>query len=141
MDFKNINIGDLILLRVRECGLINSEVSRYLNIPESEVEQIYVSEKLNVELLLKLCYLLEYDFFRIYTQHMILYSPPSSANLVIRKKTLASLNYRKNIYTRQIIDFILEMMDKGIKTEYQIIEDYGIPKSTLYKWIAKYKKN
>lgn len=140
MDFKNINIGDLIQMRVRECKLTNSEVSCYLDIKESEVEQIYESEKINVELLLRLCYLLEYDFFRIYTQHMVLYSPPSGAKLIVRKKKLVrSLNYRKNIYTRQIIDFILEILNKGIKTEEQIVKDYGIPEATLSKWIAKYK--
>lgn len=139
MDFKNINIGELIQIRVTECRVTNSDLSRYLNITEAEVEQIYTSENINVGLLLRLCFLLEYDFFRIYTQHMVLYSPPSGPNPIIKKKNIAGLCYRKSVYTIQIIDFILEIMDKGIKTEDQVIKDYGIPKTTLCKWIAKNK--
>lgn len=48
--------------------------------------------------------------------------------------------FRKNIYTREVIDFILEMVEKREKTKKQIIEEYNIPKTTLYKWIEKNRK-
>lgn len=47
--------------------------------------------------------------------------------------------FRKNIYTKEVIDFILELVNVGEKTKRQIIEEYCIPKTTLYKWISKYK--
>lgn len=46
--------------------------------------------------------------------------------------------FRKNIYTKEIIYFILEIIQTGEKTKKQVIEDYNIPKTTLYKWIEKY---
>jgi hypothetical protein len=47
--------------------------------------------------------------------------------------------FRKNIYTRELIDFILEKMEKGEMTKAEIIR-YKIPKTTLYKWISKYSR-
>ncbi|WP_317207615.1 transposase [Chryseobacterium indicum] len=82
--------------------------------------------------------LLEYDFFRLYTQHLILYSPPTKTRNPEYKDTLPK--FRKNIYTKEIIDFILEILETGYKTKGQIMAEYGIPKTTLHKWISKYKK-
>lgn len=47
--------------------------------------------------------------------------------------------FRKNIYTKEVIDFILELIETGEKTKAQVIQEYNIPKSTLHKWIYKYK--
>ena len=46
--------------------------------------------------------------------------------------------FRKNIYTKEVIDFILEQIQNKEMTKVQIIERYNIPKTTLYKWISKY---
>jgi transposase-like protein len=46
--------------------------------------------------------------------------------------------FRKNIYTKEIIDFIMERLNNKEKTKFEIMKEYGIPKSTLYKWIHKY---
>ncbi|WP_317043240.1 helix-turn-helix domain-containing protein [Chryseobacterium sp. OV279] len=86
------------------------------------------------DLLLKWCKLLEYDFFRMYTQHLILYSP---ATKQIKAETTLP-RFRKNIYTKEIIDYILDLVQTGEKSKKQIIEEYKIPKTTLYKWISKY---
>ncbi|MGN7757917.1 hypothetical protein ACTJIV_10605 [Chryseobacterium sp. 22532] len=48
--------------------------------------------------------------------------------------------FRKNIYTKEIIDFVLELTEKGEKTKQQIMDDYDIPKATFYTWIKKYKR-
>ena len=48
--------------------------------------------------------------------------------------------FRKSIYTQEIIHFILELYESGQKTKSQIIEDYNVPKTILYKWIHKFKK-
>jgi hypothetical protein len=39
-----------------------------------------------------------------------------------------------------MIDFILDEINTGEKTPQQVMEDYKIPKTTLYKWIIKYSK-
>ncbi|MBB4806360.1 DNA invertase Pin-like site-specific DNA recombinase [Chryseobacterium defluvii] len=100
---------------------------------------MYKAKSLDTECLLKWCKLLEYDFFRIYSQHLILYSPPGNANYKSFKKPVSKLpQFRKNIYTKEIIDFLLAMIRTGEKTKSQVIAEYGIPKTTLYKWLEKY---
>ncbi|GAA4161465.1 hypothetical protein GCM10022217_27150 [Chryseobacterium ginsenosidimutans] len=99
---------------------------------------MYKSASLDTAFLLRWSKLLEYDFFRIYTQHLILYSPPSALSENLLQKKTALPYFRKNIYTREIIDFILELLNNGHKTKLQIREEYGIPKSTLHRWIDKY---
>ncbi|MFP3598621.1 hypothetical protein [Chryseobacterium sp. SIMBA_029] len=89
--------------------------------------------------LLKWSKLLEYDFFRLYSQHLILYSPSSLKGYKNEKyKTPTLPHFRKNLYTQEIIHFILELLSKEEKTKQQIIDEYKIPKTTLYKWIDKY---
>ncbi len=103
---------------------------------------MYKSESMNTEILLKWSKLFEYDFFRIYSQHLILYAPSSVDEKAKeqKSKTTSLPQIRKNIYTKEIIDFILELIATGKKTKAQIIEEYRIPKTTLYKWESKYKK-
>ena len=106
-----------------------------------EVEQMYRQKSMDTEILLKWSKLLEYDFFRIYTQHLILYAPPSAETKTVKKanKKITFPQFRKNIYTKEIIDFILEQIETKQKTIKQVIEEYKIPKTTLYKWISKHK--
>ncbi len=49
--------------------------------------------------------------------------------------------FRKNVYTTEIISFFLEMLEKNEITKREIIETYNIPKTTLYKWIKKHMKD
>lgn len=98
---------------------------------------MFQDEHIETDILLKLSKLLQYDFFRIYSQHLILYSPISAED----KTVVSGLpKFRKNIYTKEMIDFILELIATEQKTRQQVIEDYKILKTTLYKWISKYKK-
>ncbi|WP_317047722.1 MULTISPECIES: hypothetical protein [unclassified Chryseobacterium] len=100
---------------------------------------MYNSESLDSKTLLKWSKLLKYDFFRLYSQHLILYSPPTARDPEYKDKNILP-QFRKNIYTKEIIDFILEILETGYKTKDQIMAEYGIPKTTLHKWISKYKK-
>jgi len=47
--------------------------------------------------------------------------------------------FRKNIYTREIIDFILDVISTGEKIKQQVIDDYKPPRVTLYSWIENIK--
>ena len=103
---------------------------------------MYESKSLDTELLLRWSKLLEYDFFRIYSQHLILYAPISADEKANQQNVNTSLpQFRKNIYTKEIIDFILEQIEKKEMTKNQIMERYRIPKTTLYKWISKHKSS
>ncbi|MCY1663500.1 transposase [Chryseobacterium sp. SL1] len=138
-EFKEINIGIYISQCVKERGI---DISRICNFMKSDVETIntmYSQESMDTQTLLRWCKLLEYDLFRLYSQHLILYSPPTRAGEFHKKKQNSKLpHFRKNIYTKEIIDFVLEMLKSEQKTKEQIIKEYGIPKTTLYKWISKY---
>ncbi|MCT2562079.1 transposase [Chryseobacterium herbae] len=134
---KKIHIGLYIEQRVEECEMELSRVCNFLKCSAEEVKQIYDSENLNSEVLLKLSKLLEYDFFRLYSQHLIMYAPSSKSFSL--PKTTNLPRFRKNIYTKEIIEFILELISNGNKTPNQIIEEYDIPKTTVHNWLKKYK--
>ena len=125
-------------MRANETNLDINRASNFFNVPIDEINAMYQKKSLDAELLLKWSKLLEYDFFRIYSQHLIFYAPPT---LKTDKNIESKLPvFRKNIYTKEIIEFILELIENKTKTKNEIIEQYHIPKTTLYKWLSKNKK-
>jgi len=140
MNFKDIHIGNLIAKKAAESKIEILRICNFLDCSEDEIQKMYQSKSLGSEIILKWSKLLEYDFFRLYSQHLILYAPPCRENRIIKPKNTALPQFRKNIYTKEIIEFILELIENNRKTKHQVIEEYKIPKTTLYKWITKYKK-
>ena len=142
MNFKDIHIGSFINQRVTENGIEISRICNFLKCTKKEISKMYESKSLDTELLLRWSKLLEYDFFRIYSQHLILYAPISTIEKNKKTNVKSKLpQFRKNIYTKEIIDFILEQIEKKEMTKNQIIKRYRIPKTTLYKWISKHKSS
>lgn len=139
MDFRFIHIGKMIEKSVIESGIEISRICNFFHLEEQQIRNVYQSEDISASDLLKWSKLLKYDFFRLYSQHIILYSPSCSTDcLKTKNKQKTSLpKFRKNIYTREVIEFILELINTGQKTKMQIVEEYRIPKTTLYKWISK----
>jgi hypothetical protein len=142
MNLKNIHIGSLIREKVLEKKIDQVRLCNYLKCNEMEVNAMYEEENMSTVFLLKWSKLLEYDFFRLYSQHLILYAPQSNVGYKQIEKTKQSKlpQFRKNIYTKDVIDFILELLEKGEKTKLQVMEEYRIPKTTLYNWLNKYHK-
>lgn len=138
LNFKNIHIGSLIKQRVAELEFDHSRICNFMKCTETEIKKMYEEASLSAEVLLKWSKLLSYDFFRIYSQHLIFYSPPAKSGEPSVKNTKLP-TFRKNIYTQEIKDFILEQLHSGEMTKNQIIEQYRIPKTTLYKWIDKHQ--
>lgn len=136
MNFKNIHIGSLIQQKAKEEKIDISRICNFLKCAEEEIPLMYKSKSMDTDLLLRWSKLLKYDFFRIYNQHLILYAPPNAENP--QKTTTKLPQFRKNIYTKEIIDFILGVIERKEKTKTEIMSEYGIPKTTLYKWIEKY---
>ena len=128
-------------MKVAESGIAISRICSFMKTNEEEITEMYKAKSLDTEILLKWSKLLEYDFFRIYTQHLILYDPPSATEQISQNKKSALPQFRKNIYTKEVIDFILEQISTEEMTKNQVIERYNIPKTTLYKWISKYKNS
>ncbi|WP_412850520.1 transposase [Chryseobacterium sp. PMSZPI] len=143
MEFKDIHIGQMIKAKVVEKDINITRICNFLKCNAQEMDQMYKSESLDTTILLRWSKLLEYDFFRLYTQHLILYAPQSNQSYGYGKTIQKSVlpQFRKNIYTKEIIDFILGEINSGAITRSQVIEKYKIPKSTLYKWLNKYNSN
>ncbi|WP_334126744.1 transposase [Empedobacter brevis] len=142
MNFKEIHIGLLIKQLVTEKRIELSRICNFMKCTEYEAKEMYKMKSLNTEVLLKWSKLLEYDFFRLYSQHLILYAPINNNYIQHEKNSQSSLpRFRKNIYTKEMIDYILNKIDTGEMKSLEIIERYNIPKTTLYKWMNKYKKS
>lgn len=138
MNFKDIHIGNLISNRVLDCAIEINRICDYFNCSENEIMKVFQSKTIDSNELLKWSKLLEYDFFRIFSQHLIFHSPQASRSY--NKIPHNSLpKFRKNIYTKEIIEFIIEEIHSGKMTKKEVIERYRIPKTTLYKWLRKYK--
>jgi len=107
---------------------------------EEDIKEMYKQKDLPCNILLQWSKLLEYDFFRIYSQHLILYSPSSTMKKEKKNGNTVLPQFRKNIYTKEIIDFILDQIETKEITINEVILRYKIPRTTLYKWLHKYKK-
>jgi len=138
--YKDIHIGHLILVKWKELDFSIERACNFFKISKTDVENMFSQKSLDTELLLKWSKLLEYDFFRIYSQHLILYSPPSKRTNAESLKSKKLPEFRKNIYTQEIIEFILEKKNSDEMSKNEVIEKYKIPKTTLHKWISKYSK-
>ncbi len=139
--FKDIHIGKLIETLVFEKNIQPDRICSFLNSKEALLPAMYHSKSMDTDLLLRWSKLLEYDFFRIYSQHLLLYAPPAKNNDIKARNEKSRLpNFIKNLYTPEIIMFIIGLIERDEKTPREIIEQYRIPKTTLYKWIKKHKK-
>lgn len=138
-NYKDIHIGSLVQTLVKERGISESRINNFFKLDTDEIERMYEEKSIDTEMLLKWCKLLEYDFFRIYSQHLLLYAPPLNANLKNNKVETVP-TFIKSLYTPEIIEFIVEQLENKVKTPTEIIEQYRIPKTTLYRWIKKHNK-
>ncbi|ASK31481.1 transposase [Chryseobacterium sp. T16E-39] len=134
---KDIHIGKLIHDRANNLQIPIQRITKFLNCKENDVENMYEQKSMDTFLLLRWSKLLEYDFFRIYTGHLILYAPPSKPDKSPATKKDDDLLFRKNIYTDQLKTFILEKINTKVMTPQEVISTYKIPKTTLYKWLRK----
>ena len=137
-NYKYIHIGQLIKQVVEERKCEVERISKYFNITIEEVLAIYEQESIDTLQLLKWSKLLRYDFFRIYTQHMVLYSPPALDVERARKNVPV---FRKNVYTQELIQFIIDKIHSKQMTIVEAIQYYKIPKTTIYRWVDKYSSS
>lgn len=136
MNIKNIHIGELIQKRADEMQISIRRISEFMGCDEEEINKMYQCHGMEVSVLLRWSMLLKYDFFRIYTGHLILYAPSSkTSKRTINKQTQQI--FRKNIYTHEVKNFIMEKIFTNQMTVQEVIHRYRIPKTTLYKWLKK----
>ncbi|WP_060873672.1 transposase [Myroides odoratus] len=138
MFLKDIHIGKFLKERVEELEIESSRLSDFLNMSEEEVLKSYEEKTISTELLLRWSKILEYDFFRLYSGHLVFYSPQRVDLTNLAKKESSLPTFRKNIYTKEIINFIIQQILTNEKTKREVIKEYNIPKNTLYRWLHKY---
>lgn len=138
MNFKEIHIGKLISQKVTEDDVDIARICNFLKCSTDEVDEMYAAKSLDTAMLLRWSKLLSYDFFRVYSQHILLFSSSKKETKININEKSSLPEFRKNIYTKEIIDFVLDAVKSGKMTRQEIIKKYNIPKTTLYKWISKY---
>lgn len=136
-DFKNIHIGSLILEQVQISKISQKRICNFLNCTALDVQNMYSQPAISADLLLRWSKLLEYDFFRIYSQHLLLYEPEIATLEVKHKKSSTLPVFRKKMYTEEAINFLLNLIHTKKKSVREVIQEYHIPKTTLYKWLSK----
>ena len=122
---------------VTESGIEISRICNFMKSDEEEINEMFLNENIQTDILLRWSKLLSYDFFRVYSQHLIFYTHPSKGDSSPEKANTQLPQFRKNIYTKEVIDFIIEQITTGEMSKKEIIEKYNIPKTTLYKWLSK----
>ena len=127
----------MIEKEVADCGIEISRICNFMKCDEEEINEMFLNESIQTNILLRWSKLLSYDFFRVYSQHLIFYAPPSKGDSSPEKSNTQLPQFRKNIYTKEVIDFIIEQISTGEMSKKEVIEKYSIPKTTLYKWLSK----
>lgn len=140
-EYKNIHIGKEIKAIVNLKDISIENICSQLNLSHVQVQQVYKTHQLEVGDLLKWCKLLNFDLFRLYSTHLQIYFPSSSGVNVNPKEneaaTSSKYQFRKRLYTPEMISFILNQINNGKMTTSQIIKAYSIPKTTIYRWMKK----
>lgn len=136
MNYIKIHIGKIIKDVIVDRKIDINRVLNYIQCNDLDLKKIYQSVTIETELLLKFSKVLNFDFFRIYSQHLILYAPLSKGAKTTKENSTPQ--FRKNLYTKEIIDFVLEQIITEKMTKKEVMEKYRVPKTTLYKWLSKY---
>ena len=138
--YKNIHIGELIANLVEDRQIDVERITKFMKISVENIQEVYMQKSIDTEQLLLWSKLLEYDFFRIYSQHLLMYAPSASSTEKKSSNPNVSVpQFKKSLYTTEIVKFILELVESGEISKTEIIEKYNIPRTTLYKWIKKHK--
>lgn len=138
--YKNIHIGSLIKEVFMERKMEEDRVCELLKITTKQLSNIFENESVDTKILLRISKLFEYDFFRIYSQHLLLYAPKSKNLDKIDNSPISRIpQFRKNLYTEEIIEFIIELIVTNKKSINQVISEYHIPRTTVYRWLEKHR--
>lgn len=139
--YKEIHIGEKIKYMVEFSDIDINRICNFFNCSIQDVSEMYTQKTIDTDLLLRWCKLIEYNFFMFYHSHLQLYSPKSATCSLPKAKNKPSKAYqfRKNIYTVEIQEFIMSRYTKGEMSSAEIIEHYQIPRTTFYRWLKKSK--
>ena len=136
--YKDIHIGSEIQAVVTAQEIDMTRIEKFFKTDEDHILQMYQSKSLDADILLKWCKLLEYNFFLYYHSHLQLYTP-SAATAKTKSETTEKPQavFRKNIYTKEVKEYLLNLIQTNTMTASQVMKKYSIPKATLFTWMRK----
>ncbi|MEY8758924.1 transposase [Chryseobacterium tongliaoense] len=140
-EIRNVHIGFLIKQQVIQSNVDLHYICHFFSSDEQEIYRMYSSRSLDTKVLLKWCRLLEYDFFKVYSESFRLYSTKSAVSkytVIRRKKRITSV--RQKLYTNETKDLLINLIITGQKSIVQIVKEYNISKPVIYGWLRKYTK-
>lgn len=141
MDYKNIHIGSHIKQIAKIKGLSISRACAYLKCSHQDILDMYTKKSLDSDVLLRWCKLLEYNFFMFYHSHLQLYNPKASVTKLNVKhsvtKNRSDYIFRKNLYSPDVIDWLLNKLARRELTVKEVMDRYYIPRTTIYRWKKK----
>lgn len=137
VNVKDIHIGNIIKGIIDERKIDIDRICNFFKMDEVEIDNMFEQKTLDSGLLLKWSKLAQYDFFRPYVTHLMLFAGISQTKNNQQHKRTDDIQFRKNIYTKEIKDYIIELVNTKQKTLPEIISEYNIPKTTVYKWMKK----
>ncbi|GAA5087034.1 hypothetical protein GCM10023210_09550 [Chryseobacterium ginsengisoli] len=137
INVKDIHIGNIIKEITEEREITIPRICNFFKLDESEVFRMFEQKSLDSDLLLKWSKLAEYDFFRPYVTHLMLFASITQTKNNKSLKNNDDIQFRKNVYTKEIKEYIIELVNTNQKTLSEIINEYNIPKTTIYKWVRK----
>ncbi|MCT4664596.1 MAG: helix-turn-helix domain-containing protein [Flavobacteriales bacterium] len=80
----------------------------------------------------------------IYHTHLQMFTPSAATTKIASKpknqEIQKSYSFKKNLYSPEIIKWILEQIESKKMSVSQIIDRYSIPRTTIYRWKKKYAK-
>lgn len=137
INVKDIHIGSIIKGIISEREITVERMCNFFRTDEDDIERMLGQKSLDSEVILKWSKLAGYDFFRPYVTHLMLFAGISQTKSNQLQKKDDGIQFRKNIYTKEIKDYIIELVNTKKKTIAEIISEYNIPRTTIYKWMKK----
>jgi predicted transcriptional regulator len=139
---RNLHIGDIISKIIIEKKMKMADIKSKMCITSKTLNKMLIAKSLDTTHLLKWSKVLRYDFFRLYSSHLMLHHGIS--NTLTRKTdslNIQGIHIRKNVYTKDLIQFLINKVQTNEMTPMEVINQYAIPKTTFYKWLQKYAPN
>ena len=132
---KEIHLGELVKQKVEELNFPLPKLAQYFKCTEEDILELYQQKHLPTDVVLKFCKCLGYNFFRVLSAHVALFVKTGDRNRF--NQPAVTPQFKKNIYTKEIKDFILSILRSKKMNINQIMKEYNLPKTTLYNWINK----
>lgn len=139
---RDIHIGNIISFVIIEKKFSFDEIKIKMGSSTRTINRMLNASSIDTATLLRWSKVLKYDFFRLYSSHLMLHHGISNT---ISKKTdnieIEGIHIRKNVYTKELIQFVVNKVRNKEMSTKQVISKYGIPKTTFYKWLQKHPKD